>query len=465
MGWESVAVRRRRFLGGAAALTAVGCGDLEPQLAEGSADDTSEASTGSLEDGEPMEGDERLNVVFITADDLGWKALDDHGWVDHCPNLRTFGARAQRFTHAFNVTSSCSSSRASFATGQFPSEHGVRGLVHRFPSWSLPTASFTVAKALANAGYRTGIAGKFHISDTDDATQFGYQELGPRRLETRDDLEFALEFVAANANAPFFLELNFTQTHRRGNPRRFPQHPDHPVSSDDVRVPAYWALPDIPEIRACLAGYLSQFCSMDAMIGTVLEQLRSQGLLDTTMVLFVSDNGVSVPNNKSTLYDRGTGSPCILHDPRVRGGEVTDTIVSSIDYAATMLDAAGLDASHLPGIPLGLRSTRYVFSEMHWHASRLGMRAVRSARWKFIANLSTDPVGSGEVSEDWEERLDRRPWREERETFELYDLDADPHEQHNVVYEEPLAAAELHDALDGHVRRVADEERLPPLEP
>ena len=473
---------RRAFLEGLAAAGAVGCGAGEagaiaPEASSGSTSEdpspgtsTGEvlgSSTTGVDDGSSSSGgasvDGPLNIVFITADDLGWKALEAHGTLEHCPNLRRFASESRTYTRAFNVTSSCSSSRASFATGRFPSEHGVRGLVHRFPELSLPADAFTVARALSEAGYRTAIAGKFHISDDETASSFGYTDVGPRRVKEESNLEFAFDFIARNDEQPFFLELNFTQTHRRGSPRRFPMHEDHPVSVDDVEVPAYWALPDRPEIRECLAGYLSQFCSMDALIGRVLDELRDAELLDTTLVLFVSDNGVSFPNNKTTLYDRGIGSPCVVHDPRKQGGvEVTD-LVASIDYAATILDAAGLDPAAVRGVPLGERRSEFIFAEMYRHASQIGMRAVRSDRWKFIANVTTDPIGSGEVSEEWEQTLEQRPWREERPTFELYDLEADPHEQQNLMLEQGDVAQELYDALAQHADQVEDEEPLPPL--
>ena len=204
-------------------------------------------------------------------------------------------------------------------------------------------------------------------------------------------------------------------------------------------------------------------CAMDDLIGQAIGALESSGLMERTLVLFVSDNGVSYPGNKSTLYDRGVGSPCILWDPRTdaRGDDMS--LVSSIDYAPTLLAAAGLSDPQLAGIPLGQGQRDAVFAEMFWHKDEVGMRAVRTQRWKYIVNTSLEPVGAGEVSEDWEEALEDRPWAAPRTPFELYDLDEDPHEQTNLVAQEPDLVKMLHGRLVEHAEETDDAGSLPPL--
>lgn len=405
-------------------------------------------------------GELPLNILFITADDLGWKSLGSHGAIDHCRNLADLAATSRVFPWAFNATSSCSSSRASFATGQFPSQHGVTGLVHRHPELSLDPRAFTLPRALAEYGYATGIAGKYHLSDVEPAETFGYSDVGPKKLNNTNFIE---EFLLDHLGTPFYLELNFKQTHRRGTPRRFPIDPAFPVTTDQVRVPDYWALPDIEGIRQCLAGYLSQFCAMDALIGQTLRLLERLSLRQRTVVLFVSDNGVSIPNNKMTLYDRGTGSPCLFSDPRDDFVGVDTSLVSSIDYAPTLLDAAGIGVRGLDGQRLGAISRDAVFSEMFMHRNEVGMRAVRTADWKLIANVSTEPIGAGEVTEPWELELEHRPWANARPQFELYDLQADPHEQANVLDQHPDAAQVLYARLAEHHANTGDPVPLPPL--
>jgi len=470
--------RRREFLGGvsAVACATVGCGGEGPDLGGGRLSDSdggSESSTGAAvphtDDSGPDDDTSHggghgswgpLNVILITADDLGWKALTAHTGVDHCPHLRALAAQSQVFERAFNATSSCSSSRTTFATGLYPSQHGVTGLVHRHPERSLPAETFVSARALAEAGYATGIAGKFHMSDVLGAKHFGYDERATSRLK---DTEFVETFLEAHQEGPFYLELNFTQTHRRGNPRRFSMHPDFPVDPRAVHVPEFWGLPDIAEIREEVAGYLSQFCVMDDLIGQVLTIVDRLELRDETLVMFVSDNGVSMPGNKQTLYDRGIGSPCLVRDPRHPSPAVSTTLVSSIDIAPTVLDAAGVPHDMLPGLPIrALDGSRdAVFAEMFWHRYEVGTRAIRTERWKYIINTSLEPMGTGEVSSDWVETLAEQPWSEPRVPLELYDLDADPHERTNVVGDYPEEAAVLHERLLAHMDEVGDTTPVP----
>ena len=487
---------RRLFLSGATSAACVGCSDPTATTPSGSTggDPLPEGSTSGLGDGSTAfglddststgaassssgeststgliettsGGDDRsdaLNIVFITADDLGWKALDIHGPLNHRPRLDAFAAASRSFPRAFNVTSSCSSSRASFATGLYPSQHGVTGLVHRFPDLSLAPDAFTIARALSEHGYVTGINGKFHISHVDPPEAFGYSEVGPGRI---DDADFIRDFLESHVNEPFFLELNFRQTHRRGNPRRWPIDPLYPVSPAAVQVPEYWALPDSEGLRACMAGYLSQFCVMDALIGETIAIIDQLGIRDRTMILFVSDNGIALPNNKTTLYDRGTGSPCLYSDPRDGFVGVDQSLVSSIDYATTILDAAGIKVEGLPGGRLSAIPEREgVYSEMFWHAAEVGMRAIRNDDWKFIINTNTDPIGPGDTNEDWERELDYRPWMYPRDTFELYDLAADPQEQNNLYKDEPEVVAELYDLLLAHAEETGDPTVYPALE-
>ena len=425
------------------------------------------SSSGSTTSGliETSTGDrdrsDALNILFITADDLGWKALDIHGALNHRPRLDAFAAGCRVFPRAFNVTSSCSSSRASFATGLYPSQHGVTGLVHRFPDLSLAPDAFTIARALSEHGYVTGIGGKFHISEVDPPEAFGYSEVGPNRL---DDTEFIRDFLESHVDEPFYLELNFRQTHRRGNPPRWAIDPLFPVSPAAVQPPEYWALPDSEGLRMDMAGYLSQFCVMDALVGATLAILDELGLRERTVILFASDNGIALPNNKTTLYDRGMGSPCLYSDPRDRFAGIDPSLVSSIDYATSILDAAGIKVEGLPGGLLSAIPEREaVYSGMFWHATEIGMRAVRTEDWKFIINTNTDPIGPGDTNEDWERELEYRPWMETRETFELYALSTDPQEQINLYKEVPDVAAALYDLLLAHGEATGDPTVYPAL--
>jgi arylsulfatase A-like enzyme len=189
---------------------------------------------------------------------------------------------------------------------------------------------------------------------------------------------------------------------------------------------------------------------MDAMIGQVLAKLEELGLREKTLVGFVSDNGPPFPGNKLTLYDRGIGTPLLLRWPgKIPAGAVNESLVSTIDLMPTLLEAAGCPSPGGPGESLlslirgeSRRPARdAIFAEMTYHVDYLPMRAVRTAKWKYIRSYSDDAVGLDQCSHmDWAQRLCEAPsqgWTRPRVPEELYDLESDPNEQVN------LAAPEL----------------------
>lgn len=385
------------------------------------------------------------HVVLITADDLGWRDLGAYGLTTVAtPAHDRLVAEGVAFDRAFDVTSSCSSSRASMITGQYVHTHGVMGLVHRHPEMSLPTDHPTMVRVLADAGYAAAVQGKWHIHESEDPPAFGYE-----RWLTTDidqvirDLGVVRSWLDARKSGAIYLELNFMQTHR--DPfGEFRQVEGHEVAEEDAAPPEFWGLPDWPEIRAEVAAYMSQLSHQDALIGELLDTLDELGLTDDTLVVFVSDNGPAFPGCKMSLYDRGTGTPLVFRWPGLTPAR-HDTLVSTVDIAPTLLDMVG--AEPLPAAqgrslaPLlrgaSLEPLDALFSEMEFHAGAIPTRAVRTDRFKYILNLDDTPLGfGGAKSQPYIAALSELPehdWDAPRVPEELYDLDADPLERTNLV--------------------------------
>lgn len=409
-------------------------------------------------------------IVLITADDLGWRDVGAYGLTAVAtPALDRLVAEGVAFDRAFDVVSTCSSSRATFATGQYPHTHGVTGLTHRHPELSLPTTHPTLTRTLWDQGVVTAIQGKWHLSATDEPEAFAYDQHLPtaidQRIRTSAD---ALAFLDAVGEAPFYLELNFMQTHR-GLLEDFSQAAGFEVSPDVAAPPAWWGLPDWPEIREEVAGYLSHLRWMDALVGEVLDGMDALGLSDDTLVVFVSDNGPDFPGCKLTLYDRGTGTPLMFRWPAVLAPAWHDELVTTAQLAPTLLDLAGAPA--LPGAqgrslaPLLLgepwEPADAVFTEMEKHIGDLPARAVRTRTHKYIRNLSDAPWGDGGGDGAWKGPLAEEPdqhWDEPRPPEELYDLTADPTEKDNRIDDPALASVldDLRARLDAHMAATDD---------
>ncbi len=407
-------------------------------------------------------------ILLITADDLGWKDVSSAGNPNLAtPNLDRLAARGVSFTNAFDVTSTCSSSRTTYATGQYPHTHGVTGLVHRMPELSLPQGSSTLARHLADSGFTTAIEGKFHLAFPHEAGDYGYQEV-MTTLATQwiVDSTRTIEFIRRMGRDPWFLELNYMNPHRNllGE---FVQHPDHPRDAGTLQIPEYVVLPDVAGAREELAAYYSQVERMDAMIGEVVSALESGGLLDDTLIAFISDNGSPFPRNKLSLYDRGTGTPlCFTWGDRLRP-QAREELVASVDLMPTLLGLAGIEIpptvqgrslAPLLGASDAPWTSDGVFGEMTNHTGdAFPMRSVRTERYRYIRNYDDRPIpleGGGQAwVRDFVSTLEPdHPWLAPRVPEELYDLTVDPNEQDNRIADVALAPvlAELRDRLDRH---------------
>jgi arylsulfatase A-like enzyme len=390
------------------------------------------------------------NLILITADDLGWKGLSSYGNQNlSTPHIDRLAREGVRFSHAFVAASSCSPSRASLITGQYPHTHGVTGLTHLHPTKSLSPFHRTLPELLRESGFNTALQGKWHVSPYLPTSWYGYNE----RLSgiLGEDFWFydstkAVDFVTRNRNNRFYLELNFMQNHRDSD-GEFHLDADFPVDSAEIRVPEYWTLPDWPEIREDVARYFSQTMKMDQIVGELLQALDDLQLAENTMVVFVSDNGPPYPGNKMTLYDRGMGTPLLVRWPKkIPAGRVVTRLVSTIDIMPTMLEAAGItppDDVQGESLLATMQSDaappddEAVFAEMTHHVHYLPGRAVRTRRWKYIKNYSDIAVGLDQNHhDDWAHRLcelPNQPWKRPRLEEELYDLAEDPDEQRNLA--------------------------------
>lgn len=172
---------RRDFLNVAAASTLAACAD---------------SRGASNESGAPESTKTPRNIVLVTGDDLGWKDLSFYGNPNlHTPNLDRLARAGVSFRRAFDVTSTCSSSRATYATGQYPHTHGVVGLVHRLPELSLAEGTPTLASHLRSAGYRTAIEGKWHVAFPALPDRFGYEVLTTIAAQWISDTDRTVDFL------------------------------------------------------------------------------------------------------------------------------------------------------------------------------------------------------------------------------------------------------------------------------
>jgi N-sulfoglucosamine sulfohydrolase len=355
------------------------------------------------------------------------------------PALDGLAESGVRFDRSFCTAPQCSPSRASLHTGRYPHTTGVLGLAHAPFGWRLDARERHMAHILADAGYRTSLIGMQHLVERDAAHELGYQRFAPVRpaYEEAEAAVAQLRELTA-AEEPFYLEVGFEEPHRP-----YDYGGAQPDQSRGVRVPPY--LPDTSESHEDYAWFQGAIRQMDDGVGRILAALADLGAADSTLVVFATDHGAAMPRAKCTLYDPGIEVALLMRWPAggVSGGRVVTEMVSNVDVTPTVLDALGLSVpAQLHGRsfwPL-LQGSAYepreeVFAEKTYHTHYEPMRAVRTGHHKLIVNLEIglrfDVPGDIMTSPMYPlvipEMLGTRP------PLELYDLEVDRWEQHNVV--------------------------------
>ncbi len=294
-------------------------------------------------------------------------------------------------------------------TGRYPHHNGGEGFQ------PIRTDVPTLQERLRAAGYLNGILGKVdHLAPQGkfccDYVR-GQAQLGMGR----DPAAYgraAAEFLrtARSEGRPFFLMANSHDPHRPFSGSRneasivstqspFPK-PSKTYSPEETVVPGF--LPDIPGVREEVAQYNSSARRLDDTVGSVLKALEESGMQDSTLVMFLSDNGMSFPFAKTNCYLNSTRTPWIVRWPgKVKPGSVnTDDFITGIDFTPTIVEACALEAmSDLDGrsfLPLltgaaqpGRDTAVTVFHETSARR-RYEMRCVQGRQFGYIFNAWAD---------------------------------------------------------------------------
>ena len=394
------------------------------------------------------------NILFIMADDLGVRDLTCYGSDYYrTPNLDKLADEGMRFTRAYAASNVCSPTRASILTGRYPQRVHLTDalpwdrlfdnpkMVPPDHFKQLPRDLPTFAKALRPGGYRTALFGKWHLGNeyeffTENGhAAYGFDEAFDASFKERardksvDELTGrATRFLEENMDRPFILCLM--------------HHTPHvPLASPPEDEALY---DDAPKGRFQKnQEYAGMISHMDQSVNTVMDKLTELGLDENTIVIFTSDNGGwnGVTSNKpyrggkGNLYEGGTRVPLILRWPgRIKAGVVSDAPVHSVDWFPTFLDLAGLTPmpqAHVDGmsmLPL-LKGMKAEHRALYWHFPhrRAPSSSVIDGDWKLI-----HWIVSGR--------------------YELFDLKADPAEEHDLSVQMPERTDHMVQLLEGHLR-------------
>ncbi len=401
------------------------------------------------------------NIVYIVADDLGWKDVGFHGSDIKTPNLDQLAAAGARLEQ-FYAQPMCTPTRAALLTGRYPFRYGLQTLV--IPSshtYGLPTDEWLLPQALKDAGYETAIVGKWHLGHADRKYwprqrgfdhQYGpligeidyftheqhgvldwYRDNKPVREKGYSTTLLGNDAVALiekhDPTVPLFLYLAFNAPHT-------------PYQAPQEYLDRYKDIAD-PSRRA----YAASITAMDAQVGRVVAALDKRRMRDDTLIVFQSDNGgtrnamftgevdmskSTIPcdngpyrEGKGTLYEGGTRVVGFVNWPgHIKAGGTVDEVIHTVDMYPTLIALAGgstAKAKPLDGLDV-------------WPTLSEGRP---SPRTEVVYNLEVFRAGIRDG--DW-----KLIWRTPLpQVVELYNIKQDPSEKNNLAAENPDKVAAL----------------------
>jgi len=419
------------------------------------------------------------NIIFILADDLGYGDLGCYGQDEiKTPNLDRMAAEGMRFTDHYAGSTVCAPSRCALMTGLHTGHCLVRGN-GRVP---LRPEDVTVAELLKQAGYNTGVIGKWGLGEAGTTGipnrqgfdyWFGYLNqrhahnywpeflwrnkqkvelanevnhiiggsdrspggVATNRVEYSHDLftEEALAFVERNKSGPFFLYLAYTIPHANNE-----------AGNKGMEVPSFgqYSDKDWPEPQK---GHAAMITRMDRDISRLFMKLKALGIDENTLVVFSSDNGPHREGGndpdfndsngplrgiKRDLYEGGIRVPMIARWPgKIKAGSLSRHVSAFWDFLPTCCELAGvaiprgLDGISIVSTLFGRDQKQKKHEFLYWEFHEQGKKqAVRMSNWKGVRlNVTKNPDGP----------------------IELYNLKEDIEEMHNVADQHPEIVAKI----------------------
>ena len=427
-----------------------------------------------------------LNILFIVSEDNG-PEMGCYGTPIATPHLDQLAREGTLFRNAYVPQAGCSQSRAAFLTGLYPHQNGQIGLATwKYAMYSKTTPN--VVSTLKQAGYRTGIIGKLHVNPK-EAFPFDFKAIGASNFSRKGMAKYfeQAQHFMDRSKRPFYLQVNFPDAHRPFI-KQINGLPPKPLTGADVEPLPFMGI-NHPELRQQTADYYNCMMRLDTYIGRLLKVLKGTGKAKDTVVVYIGDHGADVMRGKRTSYEGGVRIPMIIRWPGARAGQRRAEMVSTLDLYPTFCEIAGasipktLVGRSLKPIVHGQTPEwrRYLFTEFHVHSNHnpWPQRTVRDARYKLIHN----PV-AGEVNPGYDFTMGKKffaaPEAElmakasaqvraayalmkKPPAFELYDLQADPHEFKNLA--ENPAHAQTRERLVAELRRWQKETNDPLADP
>ena len=428
--------------------------------------------------------DPRPNIVWIIPDDMSANFSCYGETAIQTPHVDKLAAEGVKFTRAFVTAPVCSTCRSAFITGMYQTSIGAHH--HRSGRGEqkirLPEKVKLVPALFQAAGYHTSITGwpgrKGRLGKTD------------YNFEWDQTIYDGADWSERKEGQPFFAQIQTPGGKLRGKDadgwEKIATAAEKKFGSrtplEAVKLPPYY--PSHPDIVRDWAAYLDSVRMTDAMVGEVIARLEAEGVRENTLILFMTDHGISHARGKQFMYDEGLHVPLILSGPGIPPGSIRTDLVEHIDIAALSLGAAGIPLPETMQAK-DILAKDYAHREATFAARDRcdetvdHMRSVRTKKFKYIRNfLPNRPYLQPCAYKDGKNILialrqmhregtltDTQALllRDVRPVEELYDLNADPHEINNLAANPEYAAKlkELRGRLDHWMETSGDQGQKP----
>lgn len=432
------------------------------------------------------------NILFIYMDDLGWTDVASGSKFYETPNIDKLASEGIKFTQAYSCGPNCAPSRGSLMTGLYTPRHGIytvgtaergdsslRKLIPVKNNTVLASSFVTIAEELKNAGYSTGLIGKWQLGEkkhqTDPKSQgfdfviggaggtsnyfYPYAMKKDKKpfegIDSGKEGEYltdrltdeALKFINTNKDRPFFLYLSYFAVHT-------------PIQAKDSLIAKYKAKQGTEYHNN--PTYAAMLESADQGVGRLLENLKKLNLDKNTLVIFYSDNGgyggatyqYPLRGSKGMLYEGGIRVPLFVRwTGKIQAGSQSETPFIGIDFYSTLLEVANINkpltTAKLDGqsfAPILFNKPYKTRDALYWHfpAYLEGFSADKRNNDPFRTRpVSAVRSGDYKLLEFYEDKR-----------IELYNIKEDIGETNNLAQKNPQKAQELYEKLDNWRKQV-----------
>ena len=408
----------------------------------------------------------RPNVLLLVADDMNWDSPGCFGGAapNITPNIDKLASEGIRFLNAHVNISICTPSRSVMLTGLYPQNNGAKAFQRILPNIQ------TLPNILNDKGFLCGTIGKplnqqelFKWSVTYQWQGVGDEDEWGRDPEVYQKFCSSFFQLAKDSKQPFFLMASSHDPHRpygkgKSDKPNFERKLSSKIfNSDEVTIPKF--IPDLPDTRKEMADYCTSVRRLDDMMGTILDELKKSGQYDNTIVIFMSDHGMSLPFAKVNCYVQSTKTPLIIRWPKAIKSGMTDNehMISTVDLMPTILEAVEVTTSvSFDGrsfLPLLLGKTQTGWDAVYTQFNHIHgrtpypMRSIITRDYSYIFNpwsngkrsYRTAPM-AGLTFKAMQKAAEKDPQIKarvnhlvKRSLEEFYDLKKDPDSMNNIL--------------------------------